>query len=143
MYISFALFADAANLSQEGKLNILGVFDAVQVGDFPTVHPRTTLVLRLKAEAADVGTHRLGLRWLSPDGDELWSTEGEINVGGPPDASGEVDLPLIAALDLPLDEAGEYSMEIELDGEPAADIPLHVRGATPSFEFSMNGALPA
>jgi hypothetical protein len=98
MYISFALFADAANLSQEGKLNILGVFDAVQVGDFPTVHPRTTLVLRLKAEAADVGTHRLGLRWLSPEGEELWSTEGEINVGGPADAGGEVDLPLIAVV---------------------------------------------
>ena len=31
MHISFAVFADAANLSQEGKLNILGVFDAVQV----------------------------------------------------------------------------------------------------------------
>ena len=31
MHVSFALFADAANLSQEGKLNILGVFDAVQL----------------------------------------------------------------------------------------------------------------
>ena len=29
--MSFALFADAANLSQEGKLNVLGVFDALQV----------------------------------------------------------------------------------------------------------------
>jgi len=32
MHISFAVFADAANLSQEGKLNILGVFDAVVIG---------------------------------------------------------------------------------------------------------------
>ena len=143
MYISFALFADAANLSQEGKLNILGVFDAVQVADLPTIHPRTTLVLRLKAEAADAGSHRLGLRWVNPEGDELWSTDGELNVGAPADASGEVDLPLIAALDLPLDEPGEYAMEIELDGESAAEIPLHVRTATPSFELSTNGALPS
>ena len=35
MHVSFALFADAANLSQEGKLNVLGVFDAVQVGQLP------------------------------------------------------------------------------------------------------------
>lgn len=143
MYISFALFADAANLSQEGKLNILGVFDAVQVGELPTVHPRTTLVMRLKAEAEDVGAHRLGLRWMSPEGEELWSTEGELNVGAPADASGEVDFPLIAAIDLPLDDAGEYAMEIELDGESAAEIPLHVRTAAPSFEFSTNGALPS
>ncbi len=31
MHVSFALFADSANISQEGKLNILGVFDALQV----------------------------------------------------------------------------------------------------------------
>ena len=143
MYISFALFADAANLSQEGKLNILGVFDAVQVGGLPTVHPRTTLVLRLKAEADDAGTHRLGLRWVSPEGEELWSSEGEVNVGAPADASGEVDFPLIAALDLPLDEAGEYAMEITLDGEAAAEIPLHVRAPSRSFELSTTGALPS
>ena len=143
MYISFALFADAANLSQEGKLNILGVFDAVQVGELPTVHPRTTLVLRLKAEPEDVGAHRLGLRWVSPEGEELWSTEGEVNIGATPDATGEVDFPLIAALDLPLDEPGEYAMEIALDGEAAAEIPLHVRTATPAFEVSTSGALPS
>jgi hypothetical protein len=143
MYISFALFADAANLSQEGKLNILGVFDAVQVAELPTVHPRTTLVLRLKAEAADAGTHRLALRWMSPDDAELWSTEGEVNVGAPADPAGDVDFPLIAALDLPLDAAGEYSMEIELDGEAAAEIPLYVRSSTPAFELSTNGVLPS
>src|ERR1700710_2993145 len=48
MHLSFALFADAANISQEGKLNILGVFDAVQCGTLPTVHPRGHLVLRAK-----------------------------------------------------------------------------------------------
>ncbi len=143
MYISFALFADAANLSQEGKLNILGVFDAVQVGELPTTHPRTTLVVRLKAEAEDAGAHRLGLRWVSPEGAELWSTEGEVNIGTPADASGEVDLPLIAALDLPLDEPGEYAMEIQLDGEAAAEIPLHVRTAVRSFELSTSGVLPS
>ena len=53
MHVTFALFADAANLSQEGKLNILGVFDALQVGSLPAVHPRATLVLRFKAGAPD------------------------------------------------------------------------------------------
>ena len=38
MHVAFALFADAANLSQEGKLNILGVFDALQVGSLPALH---------------------------------------------------------------------------------------------------------
>ena len=143
MYISFALFADAANLSQEGKLNILGVFDAVQVAELPAIHPRTTLVLRIKAEPADAGAHRLGLRWVSPEGTELWSTEGELNVKPTLGSAGDVDFPLIAALDLPLDEPGEYAMEIELDGEAAAEIPLHVRTAAAAFELSTSGALPS
>ena len=49
MHVSFALFADAANISQEGKLNILGVFEALQVAQLPTVHPGATMVVRLKA----------------------------------------------------------------------------------------------
>ena len=48
MHVSFALFADAANLSQEGKLNILGVFDALQVASLPAIHPRAHLVVHLK-----------------------------------------------------------------------------------------------
>ena len=58
MHVAFALFADAANLSQEGKLNILGVFDAVQVATMPTVHPRATLVLRLKGTNEGVAFDR-------------------------------------------------------------------------------------
>ena len=58
MHISFAVFADGANLSQEGKLNVLGVFDALAVGGFPAVHPRTHFVVRLKGNVEDAGAHR-------------------------------------------------------------------------------------
>src|SRR5207247_8310900 len=71
MHISFAVFADAANLSQEGKLNVLGVFDAVQVAGLPTIHPRTHFIVRLKANGDDVGTHKLTFRSLSPLDEEL------------------------------------------------------------------------
>src|SRR6188768_1928344 len=101
MHVSFALFADAANLSQEGKLNILGVFDALQVASFPAVHPRAHLVVHLKGNYADVGHHVLTLRWMDPEGGELWSSTGELEVGAPPPSADEMDLPFIAQLDLP------------------------------------------
>jgi len=131
MHVSFALFADAANLSQEGKLNILGVFDAVHVAAFPSVHPRATLVVRLKGSPADAGVHTMGLRWINPRGDELWSSSAELTVGTPPGAVGDLDMPVIAAVDLPLDTAGDYAMLVDLDGEQHADIVLHVRGGAP------------
>lgn len=130
MHVSFALFADAANLSQEGKLNILGVFDAVQVGTLPTVHPRACLVVHLKGDIHDVGRHALALRWVGPSGQELWQTEGEMEVQAPPQG-GSLDLPVIAALDLPLDEAGLYVMHVLLDQRPSATVPLRVRAALP------------
>ena len=134
MHVSFALFADAANLSQEGKLNILGVFDAVQVASMPTVHPRATLVLRLKGSGSDVGRHTVTLRWFNPTGSELWSSLGELDVGaaGPPhQLATEMDLPLIAAIDLPLDEVGSYTMQVALDDKVHASVRLQVRMGAP------------
>ncbi|MCC6930889.1 MAG: hypothetical protein IT359_18000 [Gemmatimonadaceae bacterium] len=133
MHVSFALFADAANISQEGKLNILGVFDAVQVGGLPAVHPRAHLVVRLKGGTQDVGKHRVGLRWLNPHGTELWSSDGQIDVEGVPPAAHEMDLPIIASIDLPLDEAGSYTMRIDLDDQAHTSVGLMVRAAPPQF----------
>jgi hypothetical protein len=131
MHIAFALFADAANLSQEGKLNILGVFDALQVAQLPAVHARATLVVRVKGRREDAGRHRVTMRWVNPRGQELWVTSGDLDIGAPPAGPGEMDLPLIAAVDLPLDMAGAYRLHVALDDQPAAEVPLQVRGGAP------------
>ena len=131
MHVAFALFADAANLSQEGKLNVLGVFDALQVATLPAVHPRAHLVVHLKGTASDVGAHTVSFRWLSPNAQELWSSSGDLNVGAPPPGVSEMDLPLIAQLDLPIDAAGSYTMAIAIDGEHTIDVGVQVRSAAP------------
>jgi hypothetical protein len=129
MNVAFALFADAANLSQEGKLNVLGVFDALQVGSLPAVHPRAHLVVHLKGTPTDVGRHTVTLRWVNPHGSELWTSTGELNVGQPPAGVTEMDLPLIAQIDLPIDAAGAYRMTISLDEHPKTEVPVQVRTA--------------
>jgi hypothetical protein len=131
MHVSFALFADAANLSQEGKLNILGVFDAVHVGQFPALHPRATFVLRVKAQVTDVGTHDMTLRWINPRGAELWSSTAELAINAAPGQIGEMDMPIIIQLDLPLDIMGDYTMRVELAGMRHPGATLHVRGGAP------------
>jgi uncharacterized protein DUF6941 len=131
MRVSFALFADAANLSQEGKLNVLGVFDALQVGSLPAVHPRANLVLHMKGSGVDIGQHTVSFRWLSPSGQELWRSQGDLNVGAPPPGVIEMDLPLIAQFDLPMDSPGGYTMAIAVDNEPTIDVGVQVRTSTP------------
>lgn len=126
MHISFAVFADGANLSQEGKLNVLGVFDALAVGGFPAVHPRTHFVVRLKGTTEDTGAHTLSFGWADPAGEVLWSSDGELNVAPGPNPGFEMDLPIIAVIDLPLNQSGLYTMRVSLDGDLRAEVPLHV-----------------
>jgi hypothetical protein len=126
MHVQFALFADAANVSQEGKLNILGVFDALHVGQLPSLHPRATFVVRLKAVAADQGPHGVGLEWTSPGGGLLWSSRGELQVGEAPVGAEGIDVPLLAVIDLPLDMPGIYTMIVSIDDAEASRTSLHV-----------------
>jgi hypothetical protein len=42
----------------------------------------------------------------------------------------ELDLPIIAVVDLPLNVAGQYTMQVTLDGQPTAAARLFVSGPT-------------
>lgn len=139
MYVAFALLADSANVTADGKLNILGVFDAVRAATLPTVHPRVHLVARMKAQGSDVGAHRLALQVTGPGGTVLLSTEAEIAIGPMPAGVAEVDLPLVQAFDLPLEQAGPHAVTLVLDGRVVAQLPMTVMStgtgptATPIF----------
>lgn len=138
MYVAFALLADAANVAADGKLNILGVFDALHAASFPAVHPRVNLVVRLKGEAADVGTHRLALQVTGPGGATLLSHEAQMSIQPLPAGVTDVDIPLVQTFDLPLERPGPHAVLLLLDGRVVAQLPLAVRGAgtapVPSFQ---------
>ncbi len=141
MHISFAVFADAANLSQEGKLNVLGIFDALHVSAFPSMHPRAHFVLRVKGGSTDVGAHNLTFHWTNPSDRELWTSSGELKVESGPLAGIEMDLPIIAVVDLPLDAAGQYTMRVELDGEPVTRTTVFVNGPPAALPFAGNATM--
>ena len=127
MQLAFALLADSANVSVEGKLNILGVFDALQVANVPTVHPRATLVMRLKGTLDETGHHRVAVTWTSPEGAELWSSSGDLEIGAPPTGAVEMDFPLILTFDLPIPVAGTHRLRIVIDDEQQGELAVHAR----------------
>lgn len=51
-------------------------------------------------------------------------------MGAPPPGAFELDVPVIAAIDLPVQVAGTHAMRVILDGELCAELPLHVRGGS-------------
>lgn len=56
MRVALGVLADYANVSADGKLNIMGVFQIVNVIQFPHVHAQMHLVLTLEADPSEAGT---------------------------------------------------------------------------------------
>ena len=81
MEITLALLADAANVSTDGKLNILGIFNALGGSSFPVVHPQMALVLRFEATRAEEGRARpIELQLADSDGKKLFKIGAQLVV---------------------------------------------------------------
>ena len=79
MHIPMALLADDANMSQDGKLNVLGGFDRMAATSFPTVHPKMVFIFRIQAEYADSGrSFPVRVRLVDEDGGVLFEAGGDL-----------------------------------------------------------------
>jgi hypothetical protein len=79
MQVKLALLADYANVTAEGKLNILGIFDRITVGEIPAVHPQMHLILRFEAHPAERNrVHNVEIRLYDPDGQTVFEVKGDV-----------------------------------------------------------------
>ena len=129
MEIDLALLADAATIDGSGKLNILGIFDRIGVAQFPAQHGRVTLVLRFTAGTSEIGSHEVHIRMSDPDGVEVLSLNGGMQLGGGVSAREAIRVPHILNLDgLVFTVPGMYSFDVKVDGEHHVSLPLSVEG---------------
>jgi len=127
MRVRLALLADSANVSREGKLNILGVFDTIYARQFPTVHPQMQLVIRFEASPEEAGsTHQIEVQLVTQDGRVAIRLPATMTVGRR--ELGEViGIDHILALNnVTLEEPGRYTFRIAVDGTVAAAMSLRV-----------------
>ncbi|MFN0177731.1 MAG: DUF6941 family protein [Gemmatimonadales bacterium] len=123
MHVDFAVLADYALIDQQGKLSVLGIFQHVWVASFPAVHPRTHLVLRVRGRRTEIGEHRIRIRFVDDQGQELMGGEGTVQFGEPPAGVTEVEAGAVLVFDVPLPRAGIYAFEILL-AESTLRVPL-------------------
>lgn len=129
MEIDLAVLADAATIDAAGKLSILGIFDRIGVSQFPAQHGRVTLVLRFTAGTSEIGSHEVNIRMADPDGAEVLSLSGDMQLVGGPAARDGIRVPHILNLDgLIFRGPGMYSFDVKVDGEHHVSIPLSVEG---------------
>ncbi len=135
MDVPLALLADSANVSAEGNLNILGIFDAVVASEYPAAHPAATLVIQLRPRRSEVGMPaRVVIRLMDEDS-VIAEIQGEFIVpaltpGGR--VMGINQLFRIAPLGLP--RAGNFAFHILVNEEEKAVVPFEalVRPADPA-----------
>jgi hypothetical protein len=82
MKITLAVLADYANITREGKLNILGIFDAINTQDFPVTHPQMQLVMRFEADVSEAGkAKKLEIKLMDDDGRTVCVLNGSFTLG--------------------------------------------------------------
>lgn len=122
-----ALLADEANVSQEGKLNVLGVFDRITASAFPTVHPKMVFIFRVQAEYGDAGQlFPVRVRLMDADGGTLFEATGEIQA--PRVGPGETVTAnqLFALVGIRFPQPGDFKFVVHVGDLPPHETPLTV-----------------
>jgi Family of unknown function (DUF6941) len=126
VHVDFAVVADYALVDQSGKLSVLGIFQHIWVQQFPAMHPRLHLVLRLKGKRTEVGEHAVQIRLVDEQGNESLGGSGGVTFAEPPAGITEIEAGAILVFDVPFPHAGVYQFEITIDGEQKAAVPVTV-----------------
>jgi len=126
MRIDFAVVCDYALIDQYGKLSVLGIFHHIWVSQFPTVHPRLHLVLRLKGARTEIGEHKVKIKLTDSEDREIITGDGEVSFSEPPAGVLEVESGAVLVFDVPFEQAGKYQFEIEVDGDIRTLVPITV-----------------
>jgi len=127
MYLEVFSLCDAAT-TETGKLNILGAFDSLWAAKIPVVHPQCAIALRIRFDNIEKGEHKIVVNLVDLDGKNIIpSATGAMNINIPEgQRSASANLILNIQM-LKIEKAGEYSINLAIDGRTTASLPLFVR----------------
>lgn len=130
MDVPLAVLADYANVTREGKLNIMGIFGRVFAPVLPFVLPQMQLVMVLQYGPAERGGDKtLEIRLLMADGEQLLGLTSVFQIPADAPLAGEINQTL-ALNGATFPRYGDYAFHILINGEPKRE--LHFRVDPPS-----------
>ncbi len=133
MELQLALVCDHAKTTDDGKLDVHGIFNDLYAPAFPALQDHMVLVLAVEWSRSDSGRYRFRVELTDPDGKPTLSVEGHTDVDSRP----EDRPPARTRLMLPLEKVvfpkpGAYKFKIQLKGKWHEGPSLHLmQGAAP------------
>ena len=136
MDVSLGLLADYANVTAEGKLNIMGVFQAINAPKLPYVHAQMHLILMIQAHRSESGKKKhIDIRLMGDDGPALFTIGVDMQV--PTDHDSRFPgMPIgfnhiLGFQNLRFEKPGDYEFAVSIGNEHKMSIPLRVIDANP------------
>jgi hypothetical protein len=127
MNIQVAVLCDAAT-DDNGKLNLLGAFDTIYTQQLPAVHPQCSIALRVTFGNEDEGSHTLRLSFVDADGKSIMpGIDMPVAVSLPGDSLFSTRNFIVNIQQLKFQNPGLYSIDMSLNDQPQASIPLLVK----------------
>lgn len=126
MEIEIFTLCDAATESA-GKLNILGTFDRLISRQLPAAHPHCAIALRVRFDRIEEGNHRVKINMVDDDGKAIFpGLDGNINVKIPPEGHSVCANMILNLNGLKFQKAGEYSIDLAIDGRHEKSLPIFI-----------------
>ncbi len=127
MRIEIFALCDAAT-GDLGKLSMLGAFDTMGAPKTPVVHPQCAIALRVRFERVERGEHKVVVHFVDSDGKKVIpSAQGTITMNfSDEQSSGSANL-ILNIQGLKLERFGEYAIDLAIDGQQRASLPLFVK----------------
>lgn len=123
-----AVICDVAEVVDNGKLNIMGVFTDVYPEGLPAAISQAYVVATFSGSPAEVGRQRaLRLDVRDADGNEIGFSDDSLTLppAPRPGARAQVNV-LMRMAPLILPSAGDFSFHILIDGDEKRTLSLHV-----------------
>jgi hypothetical protein len=127
MEVSLAVLADYANVTKEGKLNVMGLFTHINARVIPYIHPQMLLVWEAEAGPAEWGTRKdVEIKLLDEAANQILSVRGNLEVPrGEPGRPVRINS-LMGFNNVKFDAEGDYEFAILIGGETKKNVSFRV-----------------
>lgn len=123
MKLRYALIAEYANFTGDGKLNLMGVTDRLFAYQFPAVHRDLVIINSVESDNEEENSQQsLQVQLINPDGLTVAELSGQLEIG----AGKQVFHQIHVFQDVKFETPGAYQVNLYFNNAEVQTIPLEL-----------------